>query len=112
LPRERDACGLFALTPEPGSWLLSHARKGVVVWNGNELLLAATVLAWAALVALGIALDAHAKFRSLLGTPRPDEWDMSPVWERRSHRWRGVGQVAFGVSIFLSVTWIVGRTAA
>jgi hypothetical protein len=84
----------------------------VAVWNGNELLLAATVLAWAALVELGIALDAHAKFRSLLGAPRLEEWDMSPVWERRSHRWRGVGQVAFGVSILLSVASIVGRTAA
>jgi hypothetical protein len=33
----------------------------VAVWNGNELLLAATVLAWASLVALGIGWDAHEK---------------------------------------------------
>jgi hypothetical protein len=84
-----------------------HARKGVAVWIGEELLrTAATVLAWASPVALGIAWDAHVKFRSLLGTPRPDEWDMSPVWERRSHRWRGIGFVTFGASILFFVAWI------
>ena len=83
----------------------------MAVWNGEELLRAAAIfLAWASLVALGIAWDAHVKFRLLLDTPRPDEWDMSPVWERRSRRWRGIGLVTFAVSILLFVAWIVGRT--
>jgi hypothetical protein len=88
-----------------------HARKGVAVWIGEELLrTAATVLAWASPVALGIAWNAHVKFRSLLDTPRPDEWDMSSVWERRSHRWRGIGFVTFGGTILLFIAWMVGRT--
>ena len=46
----------------------------MAVWNGEELLwTAATFLAWASLVALWIAWDAHVKFRVLLDTPRPDE---------------------------------------
>jgi hypothetical protein len=72
---------------------------GQLVWT------AATFLAWASLVALGIAWDAHVKFRSLLDAQLPDEWDMSPVWERRSRRWRGIGQVTFGVSILFFVAW-------
>ncbi len=85
----------------------------MALWNGEELVWAvAAVLACASLVALGIAWDVHGKFRSLLDTPRPDEWDMAPVWEWRSHRWRGIGQVAFGVSILLSAAWIVGRPLA
>jgi hypothetical protein len=65
----------------------------------------ATVLAWASLVALGIAWDAHVKFRSLLEAPRPDEWDMPPAWERRSHRWRGIGLVTFGIAVLFFVAW-------
>ena len=79
-------------------------RKGVVLGT------AATILAWASLVALGIARDAHVKFRFLLETNRPDEWDMSPVWERRSHRWRGIGLAALGLSILLFTARIVSRT--
>jgi hypothetical protein len=76
-------------------------------WDDAELLrTAATALAWASPFALGIAWDAHVKFRSLLGTLRPDEWDMAPVWERRSHRWRGIGLVTFGVSILFFVARI------
>ena len=72
----------------------------MAVWNGEELLRAAAVcLAWASVVSLWIAWDAHVKFRLLLDTPRPDEWDMSPVWERRSHRWRGIGLVTSDLSI-------------
>jgi hypothetical protein len=71
----------------------------------------ATILAWASLVALGIAWDAHVKFRLLLGSTRPDEWDMSPVWERRSLRWRGIGLTALWIAIVLSIGRIVGRTA-
>jgi hypothetical protein len=82
----------------------------MAVWNGEELLRAAAVfLAWASPVALGIAWDAHGKFRLLLDTPRPDEWDMAPVWEQRSRRWRGIGLVTFAVSILLFIAWIVGR---
>jgi hypothetical protein len=77
---------------------------GQLVWT------AATFLAWASLVALGIAWDAHVKFRSLLDAQLPDEWDMSPVWERRSHRWRGIGLAALGISILLFIARIVGRT--
>jgi hypothetical protein len=77
---------------------------GQLVWT------AATILAWASFVALGIAWDAHVKFRLLLETVRRDEWDMSPVWEQRSRRWRGIGLVTFGISILLFITWIVGRT--
>jgi hypothetical protein len=81
------------------------------VWDCGQLLSTAAVfLAWASLVALGIAWDAHVKFRILLDTPRPDEWDMAPVWERRSGRWRGLGLVTFGVSILLFIARIVGRT--
>jgi len=72
---------------------------GQLVWT------AATFLAWASLVALGIAWDAHVKFRILLDTPQPDALDMPPVWERRSRRWRGIGQVTFGVSILFFVAW-------
>jgi hypothetical protein len=72
--------------------------------------IAATFLAWASLVALGIAQTAHVKFRLLLETTRPDEWDMSPVWERRSHRWRGIGLAALGISVLLFIARIVGRT--
>ncbi len=71
----------------------------------------ATILAWASLVALGIAWNAHVKFRLLLGSTRPDEGDMSPVWERRSLRWRGIGLAALWIAIVLSIGWIVGRTA-
>jgi hypothetical protein len=79
----------------------------MTVWIDAELLrTAATVLAWASPFALGIAWDAHVKFTSLLGTPRPDEWDMAPVWERRSHRWRGIGLVALGISILFFVARI------
>jgi hypothetical protein len=52
---------------------------------------AATILAWASLIALGIAWDVHGKFKLLLETTRPDEWDMAPVWERRRHRWHALG---------------------
>jgi hypothetical protein len=80
----------------------------LAAWNGEELLpTAAIVLAWASLVALGIAWDAHVKFRSLLDTPRTAEWDMPSVWERRSHRWRGIALVTFGVSIPLFIARIV-----
>ena len=83
----------------------------MAVWNGEELLRAAAIfLAWASPVALGIAWDAHGSFRLLLDTPRPEEWDMASVWERRSRRWRGIGLVTFAVSILLFVAWIVGRT--
>jgi len=51
--------------------------------------IAATFLAGAALVARGIAWDAHLQFRVLLDIPCPDELDMPAVWERRSHRWPG-----------------------
>jgi hypothetical protein len=71
----------------------------------------ATILAWASLVALGIAWNAHVKFRLLLGSTRPDEGDMSPVWERRSLRWRGIGLAALWIAIVLSIGWIVGQTA-
>lgn len=85
----------------------------MAVWNGEELLLTAAIfLAWASLAALGIAWDARVKFRSLLDPPRRAEWDMSPVWEWRSRRWRGIGLVMFGISILLLVAWIVGRTVA
>ena len=78
----------------------------MAVWNGEEpLWTAATVLAWASLVGLGIAWDAHVKFRLLLETTHPDEWNMSPVWERRSHRRRCIGLVTFGVSILFFVAW-------
>jgi hypothetical protein len=50
------------------------------------------------------------KFRLLLETKRPDEWDMSPVWERRSYRWRGIGLAALGLSILLFTARIVSRT--
>ena len=80
----------------------------MAAWNGEELLwTAATSLAWASLVAVGIAWDAHVKFRSLLDTARRAEWDMSPVWERRSRRWRGIALVTFGVSIPLFIARIV-----
>ncbi|GEO13701.1 hypothetical protein [Microvirga aerophila] len=82
-------------------------------WIGEELLwTAATVLAWASLVALGIAWDAHRKFRILLDSARPDEWNMPPVWERRSHRWRGIALVTFGVSILFVVARVVSRTVS
>ena len=43
----------------------------MAVWDCGELLwTAATFLAWASLVALGIAWDAHVKFRLLLDTVR------------------------------------------
>jgi hypothetical protein len=71
----------------------------------------ATILAWASLVALGIAWDARVKFRTLLDTPRPDELHMPPVWERRSLRWRGIGLAALWIAVVLSIGWIVGRTA-
>jgi hypothetical protein len=45
------------------------------------------------------------KFRILLDTPQPDALDMPPAWERRSRRWRGIGQVTFGVSILFFVAW-------
>jgi hypothetical protein len=84
----------------------------VTVWNGEELLRsAATFMVWASFVALGIAWDAHGKSRILVDTPRPDERAMSPVWERRSHRWRGIGLATFGISILLFIAWIVGPTA-
>jgi len=82
----------------------------VAVWNGEELLRAAAVCwAWASVVSLWIAWDAHVKFRLLLDTPRPDEWDMSPVWERRSHRWRGIGLVTSGLSIVSFAAWTAAR---
>ena len=85
----------------------------MAVWN-RELLLwtVATFLAWASLVALGIAWDAHAKFKILLDTPRPDERDMAPVWERRRHCWRGIGLTTYGLSILLFSAWIVGLTVS
>jgi hypothetical protein len=83
----------------------------VAVWNGDDLLwTTATFLAWAALVALGIAWGAHAKFRSLLSTRCPGERHMSPVWEQRSHRCRGIGLATYGVSILLFIAWIVSWT--
>jgi hypothetical protein len=83
----------------------------VAVWDSEEMLWAtATILAWASLAGFGIAWDAHVKFRSLLDAQLPDEWDMSPVWERRSHRWRGIGLAALGISILLFIARIVGRT--
>ncbi len=76
------------------------------VWDCRQLLwTAATFLAWASLVALGIAWEAYVKFRILLDTPRPDKLDMPLVWERRSHRWRGIGLATFGVAILLFVAW-------
>ena len=79
----------------------------MAVWNDEELLrTAATVLAWASPFALWIAWDAHVKFVSLVDTPHPDEWNMPPVWERRSHRWRGIGLVTFGASLVLLIAWI------
>src|SRR5215217_7260678 len=60
LPCERDVLGLPALTPRLGSRLLCIRRKGVVVGDYGQLVwTAATFLAWASLVALGIAWDAH-----------------------------------------------------
>jgi hypothetical protein len=82
----------------------------VTIWNGEELLWTAAIfLAWASLVALWIAWDAHVKFMILLDTLDPGELHMSSVWERRSHRWRGIGLVTFGVSI-LFVAWTAART--
>lgn len=76
------------------------------------LVAAATILAWASLIALGIAWDAHVKFRCLQEATRPGEWDMSPVWERRGHRWRGIALTTLGLSILLFIAWIVGRTVS
>ena len=106
----RDASDLFALTPRLGSWLLCIWGKGMAVWNGEELLRIATIfLAWASLVALWIAWDAHVKFRNLVDTPRPGELGMSHTWERRSHRWRGIGLVTFGASILFFVASTAAR---
>ena len=84
----------------------------MAVWDCGELLWTAAVIPGVGLASLrsAIAWDAHVKFRLLLETPRPDEWDMASVWERRSRRWRGIGLVTFAVSILLFVAWIVGRT--
>jgi hypothetical protein len=56
-------------------------------------------LVWASVVALAIAWDAHIKFRPLLQTFWPDELDMLPALERRSHSWRTIGIVTSGLSI-------------
>jgi hypothetical protein len=83
----------------------------MAVWNGEELMRTTAIfLAWASLVALWIAWDAHVKFRNLLDTPRPGEVGMSHTWERRSHRWRGIGLVTFGASILLFIAWVANRT--
>jgi hypothetical protein len=100
--------GLSALTPRLGSRLLASGGNGIAVWDCDELLwIAATFLAGAA---LGIAWDAHVQFRVLLDIPRPDELDMPAVWERRSHRWRDIGLVVFGVSILFFVAWVAAST--
>jgi len=84
--------------------------RGVAIWDGAEPVRAAAVLlAGGSLVALGIAWDALGKFRSLLNTPRPDEQDMAPVWERRSRRWRGIGLTTLGVYIILLAAWAAVR---
>ena len=70
----------------------------------------ATILAWAQMVALSIAWDTHVKFKFFLKTTRRDEWDMSPVWERRSHRMPGVRLAALGTTVPLFIVVIVGRT--
>jgi len=59
----------------------------------------ATILAWVQLVALGIAWDTHVKFKFFLKTTRRDEWDMSPVWERRSHRMPGIRLAVLGTTV-------------
>ena len=106
----RDASDLFALTPRLGSWLLCIQGKGMAVWNGEELMRTAAIfLAWASLVALWIAWDAHVKFRNLLDSQRPGELGMSHTWERRSHRWRGIGLVTFGASILFFVASTAAR---
>ncbi len=85
----------------------------MVVWDCDELLwIAATFLAGAAIVALGIAWDAHLQFRVLLDIPCPDELDMPTVWERRGHCWRDIGLVAFGVSILLFIAWTAAWTVS
>jgi hypothetical protein len=66
----------------------------MAVWDCDELLwIAATFLAGATLVALGIAWDARLHFRVLLDIPWPDELDMPAVWGRRSHRWRVISKL-------------------
>ena len=50
------------------------------------------------------------KFKFFLKTTRRDEWDMSPVWERRSHRMPGIGLAALGTTALLFIVMIVGRT--
>ena len=82
----------------------------MAVWNAEELMRTAAIfLAWASLVALWIAWDAHVKFRNLLDSPRPGELGMSHAWERRSHRWRGIGLVTFGASILFFVASTAAR---
>jgi len=51
------------------------------------------------MVALSIAWDTHVKFKFFLKTTRRDEWDMSPVWERRSHRMPGIRLAVLGTTV-------------
>ncbi len=73
---------------------------GDLLWTGS------TFLGWASVIALGIAWDAQVKFKALLHTPRSNELDMLPAWERRSHFWRSIGIVTSGLSVLCFVIWI------
>ena len=90
---EGDVSRPFRTNPRLGSRLLCMQRKGGV--SGTP----ATILAWAQMVALSIAWDTHVKFKFFLKTTRRDEWDMSPVWERRSHRMPGIRLAVLGTTV-------------
>jgi hypothetical protein len=90
---------LSALTPRQTLWLPCSTENLAVSDCGDLLSTGSTFLAWASVVALGIAWDAHVKFRALLQTSRPDELDMIPAWAQRSHYWRTIGIVTSGLSL-------------
>jgi hypothetical protein len=61
---------LSALTPRQTFWLLCSTENLAVSDCGDLLVDWLNLPGWASVVALGIAWDAHVKFKALLQTPR------------------------------------------